>query len=121
MVAHVSRPQHGDRRRRVAHRVTPASERYRSRDRLEVSAPRRNRDRDRADRGRSRAARRAAPARAADYRFRDAGGAHCRSDVLDPRPRVMVLRPSGTRWTSVLVVFWFTTAGGGLLLLTLGH
>ena len=44
-----------------------------------------------------------------------------RSDVLDPRPRVMVLRPSGTRWTSVLVVFWFTTAGGGLLLLTLGH
>lgn len=44
-----------------------------------------------------------------------------RSDVLDPRPRVMVLRPSGTRWTNVLVAFWFATAGGGLLLLTLGH
>jgi len=44
-----------------------------------------------------------------------------RSDVLDRRPRVMVLRPSGTRWTNVLVVFWFATAGGGLLVLTLGH
>lgn len=44
-----------------------------------------------------------------------------RSDVADQRPRVMVLRPGGIRWTNVLVVFWFATAGGCLLLLTLGH
>ncbi|HTK52531.1 MAG TPA: M56 family metallopeptidase [Gemmatimonadaceae bacterium] len=44
-----------------------------------------------------------------------------RHDVLDARPRVILMRPSGTRWTNVLVVFWLATAGGGLLLLTLGH
>jgi hypothetical protein len=44
-----------------------------------------------------------------------------RSDVLDARPRILLMRPSGTRWTNVLMVFWFATAGGGLLLLTLGH
>ena len=44
-----------------------------------------------------------------------------RSDVLDARPRVMLIRPSGTRWTDALVAFWLATAGGGLLLLTLGH
>jgi len=42
-------------------------------------------------------------------------------NVLDARPRFVLLRPSGTRWTNVLVVFWLATAGGGLLLLTLGH
>ena len=44
-----------------------------------------------------------------------------RSDVLDARPRVVLIRPSGIRWTNALVVFWLATAGGGLLLLTLGH
>ena len=43
-----------------------------------------------------------------------------RTDFLDAPHRVVLLRPGGTRWTNVLVVFWLTTAGGGLLLLTLG-
>jgi beta-lactamase regulating signal transducer with metallopeptidase domain len=43
-----------------------------------------------------------------------------RDDVLDARPRIVLLRPGGTRWTDVLVVLWLATAGGGLLLLTLG-
>jgi beta-lactamase regulating signal transducer with metallopeptidase domain len=44
-----------------------------------------------------------------------------RGDVLDAHPRVVMMRPSGTRWTNVLVVFWLATGGGGLLLVTLGH
>jgi len=44
-----------------------------------------------------------------------------RGDGLDAHPRVVLIGQSGTRWTNALVVFWLTTAGGGLLLLTLGH
>ena len=44
-----------------------------------------------------------------------------RSDIPDAHRRVVLMQPGGTRWTNVLVVFWLATAGGGLLLLTLGH
>lgn len=44
-----------------------------------------------------------------------------RGDVLEARPRIVLLRPGGTRWTNVLVVFWLAMGGGALLLLTLGH
>jgi len=44
-----------------------------------------------------------------------------RSDVSNAHRQVVLMRPSGTRWTNALVVFWLATAGGGLLLLTLGH
>jgi beta-lactamase regulating signal transducer with metallopeptidase domain len=40
---------------------------------------------------------------------------------LSAVPRFFVMRPRGTRWTPTLVVIWLTTAGLGLLWLTLGH
>jgi beta-lactamase regulating signal transducer with metallopeptidase domain len=36
-------------------------------------------------------------------------------------PRFFVMRPKGTNWTSALAVLWLTTAGAGLLWLTVGH
>ena len=41
--------------------------------------------------------------------------------IPDAPPRFLVMRPTGTRWTNPLVVFWLVTAGAGLLWLTLGH
>jgi|SRR5690349_9683305 len=48
-----------------------------------------------------------------------------RVSVHDPAdhavPQFFVLRPRGTRWTPALLMVWLTTAGLGLLWLTLGH
>ncbi len=44
-----------------------------------------------------------------------------RDDVPGATPRVFVMRPRGTRWTSAVVVLWLATAGAGLLWLTIGQ
>jgi beta-lactamase regulating signal transducer with metallopeptidase domain len=44
-----------------------------------------------------------------------------REDGSGIAPRLLVMRPKGTNWTSALAVLWLTTAGAGLLWLTIGH
>lgn len=44
-----------------------------------------------------------------------------RDELPRSAPRILVMRPRGTRWTFGLLVVWLTTAGCGLLWLTAGH
>jgi beta-lactamase regulating signal transducer with metallopeptidase domain len=44
-----------------------------------------------------------------------------RQDGSGVAPHVLVMRGRGTRWTSALAILWLTTAGVGLLWLTVGH